>query len=40
MEFWSDLPNEGWGEVCMHLCVWIKGGLEFFSLLVAHVTCW
>ena len=23
---------EGEGELCMHLCVWSKGGLEFFSL--------
>jgi hypothetical protein len=37
------------GQICqmdgerdqgMRLCVWRKGGPEFFSPLVAHLTCW
>jgi hypothetical protein len=31
---------EGEGELCMRLCVWSKGGLEFISSMVAHLTCW
>ena len=30
----------GRGELCMHLCVCSKGGLEFFIPLVAHMSCW
>ena len=29
MELWSNLQNVGEGELCIHLCVWCKGGLEF-----------
>ena len=30
---------EGEGELFIHICVWSKGGPEFFFPLVAHLTC-